>query len=59
MAEFTEDLNNIRSVSFETEESIADIDIYVSYLIEDYEANLWKYHIQQLNLVLKCKMRVY
>ncbi len=38
MAEFTEDLNNIRSVSFETEESIADIDIYVSYLIEDYEA---------------------
>lgn len=38
VAEFTEDLNNIRSVSFETEESISDIDIYVSYLIEDYEA---------------------
>ena len=38
VAEFTEGLNDIRSISFQTEESIADIDIYVSYLVEDYEA---------------------
>lgn len=38
VAEFTEDLNNIRSVSFHTGEILADVDVYVSYLIEDYEA---------------------
>ncbi|BAK80980.1 DUF4214 domain-containing protein [Candidatus Arthromitus sp. SFB-rat-Yit] len=38
VAEFTEGLNDIRSISFQTEDSIADVDIYLSYLIEDYEA---------------------